>query len=342
MRLLVTGGAGFIGSNFARLMLARPDVERVAVLDALTYAGHLSTIHDLRAQPNFAFYPGKIQDSTATHGVLRAERPTHVVNFAAETHNDRSLLDPGSFILTDVFGVHVLLEACNRFGVERVLHVSTDEVYGSIPEGSFTEESPLQPNTPYSASKAGGDLQVHAHRVSFGTPALITRGGNTYGPWQYPEKLVPFFITRILRGKKAPLYGDGSQVREWIHVEDHCRGIEVALRKGELGQIYNVGDSNERANIQVAEIILDALNADETCLKRIPDPRRAAHDQRYSMQSAKLRELGWSPTMDFELGLRDTVAWYREHEDWWRPIVESSAFLEFEAKFYGPVLGEDL
>jgi dTDP-glucose 4,6-dehydratase len=342
MRLLVTGGAGFIGSNFARMMLAQPDVERVAVLDALTYAGNLSTIRDLREHPNFAFYPGKIQDSTAMSGVLRAEESTHVVNFAAETHNDRSLLDPGSFIQTDVFGVHVLLEACNRFGVERIVHVSTDEVYGSILDGSFTESSPLNPNTPYSASKAGGDLQIRAHHISFGTPALITRGGNTYGPWQYPEKLVPFFITRMLRGKKAPLYGDGSQVREWIHVEDHCRGIEVALRRGEVGHIYNVGDSNERTNLQVSQIILNELGKDDSWLKRIPDPRRKAHDQRYSMQATKLRELGWRPAVDFERGLRETVAWYRDHEDWWRPIVESAPFQEFEAKFYGPVLGEDL
>ena len=342
MNLLITGGAGFIGSHYVRLALTRYPEARIVVLDALTYAGNLSTLADVWNHPNFAFYPGKIQDSTVVEGLVEAEKITHIVNFAAESHNDRSILDPGSFISTNTYGVYVLLEATRKFKLARMLHVSTDEVYGSVAVGAFTEDSPLLPNTPYSASKAGGDLQARAHHVAFKTPVVVTRGGNNYGPFQYPEKLIPFFATRLIDGKKVPLYGDGNQVREWIHVEDHCRGIDLVLRKGELGQAYNIGDTNERTNREIVKVLLEETGRDDSLVKRIPDPRKGAHDQRYSMSTAKVEKLGWEPEKNFGEELRNTVRWYRENEAWWRPIAAKPVFQDFVRAFYGPSLGEDL
>lgn len=342
MNLLITGGAGFIGSHYVRLALQRYPDARVAVLDALTYAGNLTTLRDVWDHPNFAFYPGKIQDATVVEGLVEAEKITHVVNFAAESHNDRSILDPGSFIATNTFGVYVLLEATRKFKLERMLHVSTDEVYGSVAVGAFTEDSPLLPNTPYSASKAGGDMQARAHHIAFQTPVVVTRGGNNYGSFQYPEKLIPFFATRLIDGKKVPLYGEGDQVREWIHVEDHCRGIDLALREGEPGQVYNIGDTNERKNREVVDVLLEETGRDAALVKRIPDPRKGAHDQRYSMSTEKIEKLGWKPEKNFEEELRNTVRWYRDNEWWWRPITQKQVFLDFARAFYGPGLGEDL
>lgn len=342
MNLLVTGGAGFIGSNYVRLALSRyPDCQ-ISILDALTYAGNLSTIADLLEDPRCEFFPGRIQDPTVVEGLVKAKGITHIVNFAAESHNDRSLLESGSFIQTDVAGVHTLLEATRRFGIEKMVHVSTDEVYGSIAEGHFTEESPIEPNTPYSASKAGGDLQARAHFISFRTPVVVTRGGNNYGPWQYPEKLIPFFVTRLIDGKKVPLYGDGTQVREWVHVMDHCEGIDTVLQKGEPGQVYNIGDANERQNRDVVRILLDETGRDDSLVKSIPDPRKGAHDKRYSMTTDKTRALGWAPKRPFEEHLRETVRWYKANESWWRPITEQPAYQSFVKAFYGPSLGEDL
>jgi dTDP-glucose 4,6-dehydratase len=342
VNILVTGGAGFIGSHFVRLALQELPEARVCVLDALTYAGNLSTMAEWKEEPRFAFYPGRIQDATVVEGIVRAEGITHIVNFAAESHNDRSMLDPGSFIQTDVYGVYVLLETTRKFGLERMLHVSTDEVYGSIGEGHFTEASPIEPNTPYSASKAGGDLQVRAHVKAFGVPALVTRGGNTYGPYQYPEKLIPFFVTRLIDGKKVPLYGEGTQVREWIHAVDHAAGILRVLLQGKPGEIYNVGDVNERQNREVVRILLEETGRSENLVKRIPDPRGGAHDKRYSMKADKTNALGWKPTMDFDRELRATVRWYVENQWWWRPITARPDFQEFVARFYGPGLGDDL
>lgn len=342
MNLLVAGGAGFIGSHFVRHTLrSHPDC-RVAVLDALTYAGRVENLGDVWDDPRFRFYPGRIQDPTTVEGILGTERVTHLVNFAAETHNDRSILDPGSFIQTNTYGVFVLLEAARRFGLERVVHVSTDEVYGSIPSGVFTESSPLEPNTPYSASKAGGDLVARAHHKAFGTPVIVTRGGNNYGPCQYPEKLISLTTVRLLMGKKVPLYGDGSQIREWIHVLDHCEGIDVALRLGRPGEIYNIGDSNERPNREVVAAILRETGRSEDLVKPIPDPRGASHDQRYSMRCDKIRALGWTPRRRFDEELAATVRWYRDHESWWRPIVNDPHYQAFVARFYGPAMGEDL
>jgi dTDP-glucose 4,6-dehydratase len=339
MKLLVTGAAGFIGSNFLRLVRKRhPDWEMV-VLDALTYAGNLSTLRDL---PEVRFYPGKIQDPVVVEGVLKAEGITHVVNFAAESHNDRSILETGSFILSNTLGVHVLLEAARNHGIQKLVHVSTDEVYGTIDEGHFTEQSPMEPNTPYSASKAGGDLQVRAHVKAYKTPAVVTRGGNTYGPFQFPEKLIPFFVTRLIDGKKVPIYGEGDQVREWIHAMDHASGVLTVLEEGCPGEVYNIGDVNERRNMEIVRILLEETGRDESLVKRIPDPRKGAHDKRYSMSADKLRSLGWQPSMAFEEELRKTVRWYRENEWWWRPLVATDDYQQFIRDFYGKSLGEDL
>lgn len=341
MVLLVTGGAGFIGSNFIRLVLEKDPDTKIVVLDALTYAGNLSTLEDVRDR--ITFVPGKVQDPTVVEGVIKSQGITHIVNFAAESHNDRSILHAGSFIETDVLGVYVLLEATRKFKLERMLHVSTDEVYGSIDEGEFTEASPIEPNTPYSASKAGGDLQIRAHVKAFKTPALITRGGNTYGPHQFPEKLIPFFVTRLIDGKKVPLYGEGDQIREWIHARDHAAGIWHALKHGETGMVYNVGDpKNERENREVVKILLEETGRDWDLVKKIPDPRAGAHDKRYSMSVSRMEGMGWSPAVDFSQGLRDTVRWYIANESWWRPLISTDDFQSFIARFYGPGLGSDL
>lgn len=340
MALLVTGAAGFIGSNFVRLILReRPDQE-IVVLDALTYAGNESTMDDFRG--HIRFVHGEIQDPRLLDDVIARYGVDRIVNFAAESHNDRSILAAGHFIESNVNGVYVLLETARNRGVSKVVHVSTDEVYGSILEGEFTEESPLQPNTPYSASKAGGDLICRAHHTAFRTPVSVTRGGNTYGPFQYPEKLIPFFAVRLLEGRKVPLYGDGSQVREWIHADDHARGVLAVLDHGEPGQAYNIGDSNERRNVEIVRVLLEETGRDESFVKRIPDPRKGAHDARYSMSTKRISGLGWSPQRDFEASLRETVRWYRENRAWWKPITEKPEYQEFVARFYGPGLGEDL
>lgn len=340
MNLLVTGAAGFIGSHFVRLVRESHPDWNIVVLDALTYAGNESTMADFRAGVEFVH--GRIQDEAVVDGLVSANSIDGIVNFAAESHNDRSILEAGSFIQTDVLGTYVLLEAVKRHGIARFVHVSTDEVYGTIDVGEFTEDSPLRPNTPYSASKAGGDLQIRAHRKAFGTPALITRGGNTYGPFQFPEKLIPFFVTRLMDGKKVPLYGEGDQIREWIHARDHASGILTVFEKGIEGEVYNIGDVNERRNIDVVRILLQETGRDESLVKRIPDPRKGAHDKRYSMATAKIRSLGWAPSHPFEEFLRNTVRWYRENEAWWRPLVANPDFQSFVAEFYGPGLGDDL
>lgn len=339
MHVLVTGGAGFIGSNFVRMLLAeRPDW-KVTVLDALTYAGNLSTVADFGDK--ITFIQAQIQDRAAIDNTLRSGI-THIANFAAESHNDRSILSADSFIQTNVVGTYTLLQAAREHKIQKVVHVSTDEVYGSIESGEFTEMSPLEPNTPYSASKAGGDLQCRAHYVSFGTPVCITRGGNTYGPFQYPEKLIPFFVTRLINKKKVPLYGEGHQVREWIHVDDHCAGVLKVLEEGQPGQAYNIGDVNERTNIWITQTLLRELDLDDSYIKRIPDPRQGAHDARYSMSCKPLEALGWRPTRDFETHLRQTVKWYLNNQSWWKEITAKDEYQAFIARFYGPGLGDDL
>ncbi len=340
MRLLVCGGAGFIGSHFARHALAS-GVSGLVIFDALTYAGNLSTIRDLTAA-GVRFLEGRIEDEAQLAAALRAERITHVVNFAAETHNDQSLLDPMSFVRTNVLGVQNLLEQCRTFEVERVVHVSTDEVYGSIANGTFSESSPLEPNTPYSASKAGGDLICRAQWTTFRTPVVVTRGGNNYGPFQYPEKLIPFFVTRLIDGKKVPLYGDGSQVREWIHVQDHVEGVWMVLERGDPGEVYNLGDHNEQANKTIVDSLLAHLGRGQDLVKFIEDPRKGAHDARYSMTCAKAEALGWKPTRSFVEELKKTVDWYVENQDWWREIVARPRYQNYVKRFYGAALGDDL
>ncbi len=344
--VLVTGGAGFIGSNYCRYILSTHPDYRVVALDALTYAGNLSTMADIYADPanegRFRFYPGKIQDETVVDGILRAEKIDYIVNFAAESHNDRSLLEPGSFIQTDVYGVFVLLDAARKHNIERILHVSTDEVYGTIDEGLFTEESPMLPNTPYSGSKAGGEMQVRAHRMAYGTPTLVTRCGNNFGPYQYPEKLIPFFVSRLIDDKKVPLYGTGLQVRDWVYVLDHCSGIDHVLHFGQLGEAYNVGSDGELNNREIVDRLLRLLGKPESLVKKIEDPRGGAHDKRYGIDASKLLALGWKPQYEFEEALERTVRWYQENQGWWREIVAHPGYNEFLHRFYGSYLGSDL
>jgi len=327
--VVVTGGAGFIGSTFARLLVER-GYEQVRVFDKLTYAGNPANIDDLRSCPGFSFVQGDICNRD---DVERAsEGFDAIVNFAAETHVDRSLMDPGEFITTDVYGVFVLLEVVRERGLKRFVHVSTDEVYGQVSDGSWVETDPLAPRNPYSASKAGGELMLGAYVATHGVPALISRGSNTYGPYQYPEKFLPLAATNVLDGQPIPVYGDGLQVRDWLHADDHAAAIELLLCKGTVGEIYNIAGSNERQNIDIARIILDELDVPEDMLKHVTD--RKGHDRRYSMDCTKITKLGWAPSVDFESGLRETIRWYRDHREWWEPL-KSGEFGEYYRRNYG-------
>jgi dTDP-glucose 4,6-dehydratase len=318
MRLLVCGGAGFIGSDFVRLMLAEHADWEIVVLDKLTYAGNLDNLREVADDPRYSFLQGDIADPEVVHRAVTGVDA--IVNFAAETHVDRSIAQPEEFLRTDILGTHTLLEAVRALGISRMVQVSTDEVYGSIASGSFREGDPLDPSSPYSASKAGGDLQALAYFRTFGTPVMVTRGSNTYGPYQYPEKLVPLFVTNALEGGKLPLYGDGLNVRDWLHVDDHARGIEAVLLRGEPGEVYNIGGGNERTNREITEIILHALGLDwESAVEPVAD--RPGHDRRYSLDCSKARErLGWEPGVEFADGLCETIRWYRDHEWWWSKI----------------------
>lgn len=340
MRVLLTGGAGFIGSHLCRLLLEKG--YSVSVLDALTYAGNKANLEGCESLGDFTFIEGKIQDRPRVDEIIKSRNIEAIIDTAAETHNDRSLLSAGAFLDTNVQGVYTLLEATKDHGLKRFLHVSTDEVYGSTLEGEFTEESPLQPNTPYSASKAAGDLLCRAHFVSYKTPVVVTRGGNTYGEYQYPEKLISLSLVRLLQGKKIPVYGQGLQRREWIHARDHAMGIVTAFEKGSDGDVYNVSDTNERENRWVVDRLLSKLGLSDDLIKRIPDPREGAHDFRYSMSSEKLRKLGWLPSVDFMDGLDATIEWYKDSRRWWQPTVDDSGYQEFMQRFYGRALGDDL
>jgi len=329
MTILVTGGAGFIGSNFVRYMLrTHPHVETV-VLDKLTYAGNLENLQDAEDDPRYQFVYGDICDAE-TVDPLVADADV-VVNFAAETHVDRSLLEPGAFITTDIYGVYVLLEAAKKHSTNRFVQISTDEVYGSTETDSWTEEAPLWPRSPYSASKAGAEMMVRAYHVSFGVPAIITRGSNTYGPYQYPEKLVPLFATNAIDGEPLPLYGDGMNVRDWLFVDDHCAAIDLLIQHGQPGEVYNVGAVNERTNIEVTKAILHHLGKPESLIRFVPD--RPGHDRRYSMNCSKLHSLGWNPQSNFNDALRATVEWYARNEAWWRRI-KSGQFDEYYRRNY--------
>ncbi|MFL5925633.1 MAG: dTDP-glucose 4,6-dehydratase [Gaiellaceae bacterium] len=329
MRVLVTGGAGFIGSQFVRRLASQG--ERVVVLDKLTYAGSRANLEDV----DHDFVEGDIADPDAV--ARAADGVDAIVNFAAETHVDRSILGPAEFILTDVLGTQVLLDHARHHGIRHV-QVSTDEVYGDIEldAPACTEDAPLRPSSPYSASKSGGDLQVLAYVRTYGTDALITRGANTYGPRQYPEKFLPLFVTNALAREPLPVYGDGRQRREWLHVDDHCAGIEIALRKGAGGQVYNVG-GQERENMDVVRRILDLTGASPDLVRHVTD--RPGHDRRYSVDSTKLRDLGWRPRHSFDAGgLEKTVEWYRENREWWEPI-KSGDYKRYYEQQYAARLG---
>ena len=330
--LLVTGGAGFIGSNFVHSMLKLYPNVRIVNLDKLTYAGNLDNLADIGCDLRHEFIRGDIRDKDLVRGIF--ERVQGVFHFAAETHVDRSILDAGEFVLTDVFGTFVLLEALRRSPhVEFFVHVSTDEVYGSRDTGFFKETDSLTPSSPYAASKTGADRLAHAFFVTYGVPVVIVRPSNNYGPYQYPEKFIPLFVTNAMEDKPLPLYGKGANVRDWLHVEDNCRAIELVARRGALGEAYNIGANDERRNIDVARRIVKLLGKSRDLIKFVPD--RAGHDRRYAVNCRKLRALGWKTEIVFEEGLEKTVSWYVENESWWRKIKEQSAeFKSFYAEYY--------
>jgi len=330
--ILVTGGCGFIGSNFVHYLLRNYDYKIISV-DKLTYAGNLENLSDISDHPNYEFVRGDIIDKALIEGLV-SKGIDAVINFAAESHVDRSIEDPRTFIETNVLGTQVLLEAARKYGILRFIQISTDEVYGSLgPRGSFKEMSPLAPNSPYSASKTAADLLVRAYYKTYGLATIITRCSNNYGPYQFPEKLIPLMVTNALENKPLPVYGDGMNVRDWIHVEDHCRAIDVITHRGKEGEVYNIGANNELPNIEIVKIILRRLNKPESLIKFVED--RPGHDLRYAIDSGKLRnELGWDVMYPFEEGIDLTVRWYVEHQDWWEKI-KSGEYLSYYEKIYG-------
>src|SRR5947209_17551895 len=313
--LLVTGGCGFIGSNFIRHVLAADPEVTVINFDCLTYAGNLQNLADVTGHPRYRFVRGDITDREAVHAALQGGVEA-VINFAAESHVDRSIHDSGPFVRTNVLGTQILLDAARTAGVGRYVQVSTDEVYGSLgPTGAFTEETPLAPNSPYAASKAAADLLVRSYVHTFGLPAVITRCSNNYGPYQFPEKLIPLFISNLLRDQPVPVYGDGRNVRDWVHVRDHCAAVYRVWRDGRPGEVYNVGGRCERTNLELTHALLRATGKPASLIRFVAD--RPGHDRRYAIDCSKIeRELGWRPQVGFEEGLRDTVDWYRSHRDW--------------------------
>lgn len=340
MKILVTGGAGFIGSNFIRYVLSHDSEMEVVNLDRLTYAGNLENLTEIERDPRYAFVRGDIANSQEVHPVLADRAFDAVVNFAAESHVDRSLhLGAAEFVRTNVMGVQVLLDACREFRVSRFLQVSTDEVYGSLgPEGRFTEDSPLQPNNPYAATKAAADCLVRAYHRSYGMDTVITRCGNNYGPYQFPEKLIPLMIANALENQPLPVYGDGQHIRDWIYVLDHCAAIDRVLRRGRPGAIYNVAAEQDITNLEIVKRILTLLGKPESLIRFVTD--RPGHDRRYALSARRLREeLGWKPAYPLEDGLRETVRWYLEHQDWWRRI-RSGAYRSYYDHLYGARLAE--
>ena len=324
MRYFVTGAAGFIGSHFVRELMAGSygvDPTGVTVYDKLTYAGNLENLASVKDDPRFTFVQGDICDGPLLDEVL----PGHdvVVNFAAETHVDRSIHGPQDFVVTNVVGTQTLLDACLRHGIPRTVHIGTDEVYGSIGEGSWDENEPLKPNSPYSAAKAAAELLVRAYFVTYGLNVSSTRCSNNYGPYQFPEKVIPLFVTNLIDGQQVPLYGDGLNVRDWLHVDDHCRGIALVVAKGAPGESYNIGGGLELNNRELTERVLEAMGADWSSVRAVED--RKGHDRRYSVNDGKLRALGYAPQHRFEDGLAETVQWYRDNEAWWRPLKSKAA-----------------
>lgn len=316
--LLVTGGAGFIGSCFVRHILKKYSEYKIINLDALTYCGNIENLNDVKDNPNYKFVHGNICDKKLVRELV--SNSDYVVNFAAESHVDNSIKHPEIFIETNVQGTLNLLQACKELGIEKYLQVSTDEVYGSLGKsGYFYETTPLAPNSPYSASKAGADMLVRAYRNTYGLPVLNTRCSNNYGPYQYPEKLIPYFISQLLKGEKVPVYGDGMNVRDWLYVYDHCEAIDVVLHKGKIGEVYNIGGHNEKTNLEITKLILDAMGKNESYIKYVQD--RLGHDRRYAISNHKITsELGWKPSVTFEEGIRLTIKWYLNNQEWIKSI----------------------
>lgn len=323
--ILVTGGAGFIGSCFVRHELKKHPDYKIINLDALTYCGNLENLNDIEDNPNYRFVHGNICDRTLVRELVNES--DYVVNFAAESHVDNSIKHPEIFIETNVQGTLNLLQACKELGIEKYLQVSTDEVYGTLGKtGYFYETTPLAPNSPYSASKASADMLVRAYHETYGLPTLNTRCSNNYGPYQYPEKLIPFFISQLLKGEKVPVYGDGLNVRDWLYVYDHCEAIDVVLHKGKIGEVYNIGGHNEKTNMEITHLILEAMGKDESSIKYVED--RLGHDRRYAISNDKITsELGWKPSITFEEGIKLTIDWYLKNQDWIEHIEEKKANL---------------
>lgn len=319
--VLITGGAGFIGSNFIRHLLERFDEYAVVNLDKLTYAGNLENLEDVEDHPRYRFVKGDICDRSLVESVVKEHEIDTIVNFAAESHVDRSILGPAPFIETNIVGTHTLLEVARDLGVERFLQISTDEVYGSLGmDGRFTEQYPLYPTSPYAVSKASADLLAQAYYRTYGTPIVITRSSNNYGPYQFPEKLIPLMIVNAVRNKPLPVYGDGEHVRDWLHVKDHCEALDLILQKGRVGEIYNIGGDNEKRNIEVVKNILQRLQKPESLIEHVKD--RPVHDRRYATDAAKIKkELFWKPLHSFEQGLKETIDWYLTHEEWCERVM---------------------
>lgn len=336
MNIIVTGGAGFIGSNFIYYMLKKHPAGRIICVDKLTYAGNLETLEAAMEKKNFKFIRADIADRQAVYRIFEQEKPDIVVNFAAESHVDRSIENPGIFLQTNVIGTSVLLDACRKYGIDRYHQVSTDEVYGDLPldrpDLFFTEETNLKTSSPYSASKAGADLLVMAYHRTYKIPTTISRCSNNYGPYHFPEKLIPLMIINALSDKKLPVYGDGKNVRDWLYVEDHCRAIDLILQKGRVGEVYNIGGHNERANIDVVKTILKELGKPEDLIEHVTD--RKGHDRRYAIDPTKIHtELGWEPETKFEDGIKKTVKWYLEHRDWWMGIISGDYQTYYERMY---------
>lgn len=337
MKIIVTGGAGFIGSNFVYYELANHPEDEIICLDALTYAGNLETLADAEKNPQFTFVKGDIANRQVVYRLFERVKPDVVVNFAAESHVDRSIENPEIFLQTNVIGTSVLLDACRKYGIQRYHQVSTDEVYGDLPlerpDLFFTEDTPLHTSSPYSASKASADLLVQAYHRTYKLPVTISRCSNNYGPYHFPEKLIPLMIINALSDKKLPVYGDGKNVRDWLYVEDHCAAIDLIIRKGREGEVYNIGGHNERANIDVVKTILHELGKPESLIEHVTD--RKGHDRRYAIDPTKIHdELGWLPQTKFEDGIKKTVKWYLEHQDWWKNII-SGVYQEYYHNMYG-------
>lgn len=333
-KILVTGGAGFIGGNFIHYIMEKYPSYEIHNLDLLTYAGDLTKHHKLQANPNYKFIQMDITDRKAVNDLFFKEQFDKVVHFAAESHVDRSILDPSIFVQANVLGTQVLLDAAKAISIQKFVHVSTDEVYGDLPFDPslyFTEETPLQPNSPYSASKASSDLLVRAYYETYGLPVNISRCSNNYGPYHFPEKLIPMAITRVMKGQRVPLYGSGQNIRDWLHVQDHCAAVDLILHTGVDGEVYNIGGHNERANLEVVKTIIQTLGGREDLIEYVED--RPGHDKRYAIDPAKIETLGWKPVYSFESGITETIRWYQENQDWWERILSGQYRQYFEKQY---------